>query len=144
MSNVSERLQGLLADWSVYYQKLRNYHWNVKGPLFFELHVKFEELYTDAALKVDEIAERILTLGERPVSTMAGFLETASLKEDAGTPSAEEMVKNLVADTQALIQSQREIGRLADEANDVGTLNLLDGIADEQEKTLWMLRAYGG
>lgn len=142
MSSVTDRMQGLLADWSVYYQKLRNYHWNVKGPLFFELHVKFEELYTDAAMKVDEIAERILTFGARPVSTMSGFLEAASLKEDAGTPSAEEMVKNLVADTEALVKAEREIGRMADEAGDVGTLNLLDGIADEQEKTLWMLRAY--
>lgn len=134
----------LLADYQVFYQKLRNYHWNVQGPLFFELHRKFEELYTDAALKVDELAERVLTIGGRPLSTLEEQLAAARLKEDKGQPDANQMVSALLGDMESLNASLREVARKAEKANDVGTFSLLDGMADAQEKTAWMLRAYLG
>lgn len=142
--SITERLNQLLADYQVYYQKLRNYHWNVKGPLFFGLHVKFEELYTDAAMKVDELAERVLALDTRPLSTLKEALEHARLAEDGGSPDAEIMVKNIVADIGALNTELRATAKAADESGDDATMNLLDPMADEQEKTAWMLRAFLG
>ena len=109
MTDIASALNPLLADYAVFYQKLRNYHWNVKGPLFFNLHEKFEELYLDAAEKVDGIAERILALGAKPHSTMAEFLGAASLEEDAGNPDANGMVKNLIADMEALRAKAGEV-----------------------------------
>ena len=142
--DVQPVLNTLLADYQVLYQKLRNYHWNVRGPMFFELHAKFEELYDEAALRVDEIAERVGTLGGRPISTLAGALEKARLKEDPGQAGPQEMVANLVADYERLNGHLREASRKAEKAGDAGTFNLLEGFADSQEKTVWMLKAYLG
>ncbi len=142
MSDVTKELNLLLADYQVYYQKLRNYHWNVRGPRFFELHLKFEELYNGAALKVDELAERVLALGEKPYSTLAEQLEHARLSEDAGDPDAEAMVRNLVGDIETLNGALRHTSEAASGAGDAATMNMLDGMADEQEKTAWMLKAF--
>ena len=144
MSTIADRLNGLLADYQVYYQKLRNYHWNVRGPMFFELHLKFEELYNAANLKVDEIAERVLALGTRPLSTLKEQLAAASLEEDAGSPDAAAMVKTTLADIEALNTKLRALVTKAADAGDDGTANLLEPMADEQEKTAWMLRAFLG
>ncbi len=141
---ITDQLNRLLADYQVYYQKLRNYHWNVKGPLFFGLHVKFEELYTDAAMKVDELAERVLALETRPLSTLKEALDHARLAEDRGTPNAETMVRNLVADIETLNAELRTTAKAAAEVGDDATMNLVDPMADEQEKTAWMLRAFLG
>ena len=116
----------------------------MKGPLFFGLHVKFEELYTDAALKVDELAERVLALDTRPLSTLKEALQHARLTEDSGAPDAETMVKNLVADIGTLNAELRATAKAAADAGDDATMNLLDPMADEQEKTSWMLRAFLG
>ena len=139
---VSQGLNQLLADYQVLYQKLRNYHWNVSGPMFFGRHAKFEELYTDAALKVDEIAERVLSMGGRPVSTLKGQLALARLEEDAGTPTSDEMVRTLQGDLECLNGALRVASAEAGKLGDVATANLLDGYADGQEKTVWMLRAF--
>lgn len=144
MTNIAPALNSLLADYSVFYQKLRNYHWNVKGPLFFNLHAKFEELYLDAAEKVDGVAERILALGERPHSTMAEFLAAAGLKEDAGSPDANSMVRNLVADMEALREQAGSVFDQADEAKDTTTANLMDDIRDKLAEDRWMLSAFLG
>ena len=144
MTAMEAPLNQLLADYQVLYQKLRNYHWNVQGPMFFDLHAKFEELYLDAAVKVDDLAERVLAVGGHPTSTLAGALKGARLKEDEARPGAQEMVANLVEDLAALNGWLRESGKKAEEAGDAATFNLLEGMADEQEKTAWMLRAYLG
>ena len=139
-----EHLNALLADYQVLYQKLRSYHWNVRGPMFFELHVKFEELYTGTAVTVDDLAERLLAIDAKPISTLQGALEVARLKEDAGDIGAQEMVANLVDDFRALNDSLRAASKAAEEEGDNTSFNLLEGIADAQEKTAWMLRSYLG
>jgi starvation-inducible DNA-binding protein len=135
-------LSALLADYQVLYQKLRSYHWTVTGPLFFGLHAKFEELYLDAAEKVDALAERLAARGVRPPLTLAEQLSLARLREDGGAPGATEMVQSIATDLETLLEALRSAAGEADEAGDTATVNLLDGYADGQEKTLWMLRAF--
>lgn len=141
-TKIADQLNALLSDYQVLYQKLRNYHWNVKGPFFFGLHAQFEELYNAAAMKVDELAERVGALGVRPTSTLAAALQQSRLKEDTGTPGANDMVSNLVADYRTINEHLRATAKAADGAGDQATLNLLDGFADEQEKTIWMFEAF--
>lgn len=140
--NVQQHLNLLLADTQVLYQKLRSFHWNVKGPMFFELHAKFEELYLETANHVDEIAERVLAVGGKPVSTLAGALEIARLKESDGDLGAQEMVAQLTEDYATLNGSLREGSKQAEAEGDAATFNLLEGMADGIEKTNWMLRSY--
>lgn len=143
-NDLNQSLARLMSDYQVLYQKLRNYHWNVTGPLFFGLHAKFEELYLDTAEKVDGIAERLAARGQRPPSTLAEQLELARLDEDPKIPAAESMVANIVADLGVLNGHLRSASKLADESGDQAAMNLLDGFADEGEKTAWMLRAFLG
>ena len=137
-------LNDLLANHAVYYQKLRNYHWNVTGPAFFQLHQKFEEMYLAAQEHVDSIAERILALGGHPRSTMRGYLDNATISEDAETPDAQTMVKNLTRDIEALTAHNHKVKAQAGELRDDTTVNLLDAIADAQAMDAWMLRAWLG
>jgi len=141
---INASLGQLLADYQVLYQKFRNYHWNVRGEMFFGLHAKFEELYLDAAEKVDVLAELISSNGQRPPSTLAEQLKLARLKEDATTPAATDMVRNIVIDLEQLNDWLRQASLDASAAKDVKTVNVLDGFADGQEKTAWMLRAFLG
>jgi len=134
----------LLSDYQVLYMKLRGYHWTVTGPLFFGLHAKFEELYDDAAEKVDALAERLAARGARPPLTLKEQLGLARLKEDAGQPSANDMVRNVAADLETLNGSLRALEKAAESAGDAATQNLAQGYADGQEKTIWMLRAFLG
>ena len=140
-NSIQNQLNGLLSDSLVLEQKLRHYHWNVKGPQFFALHAKFEELYNHFAGVVDEVAERILTIGGEPVRTLSAALELSSVKEDSELPGAMDMVRNLRADLDAIGQRSAAGIKLAEDADDRGTANLLDGLADELEKTIWMLDA---
>ena len=137
--NPIDELNALLSDYQVLYQKLRGYHWNVKGPAFFELHAKFEELYNEAALRVDALAERVAALGGRPVSTLAEQLKQSRLSEDKGSPAAHDMVRNLVGDYRAVNKGLRD---LVEKVDDRATANLLEGMADQQEQTVWMLEAF--
>ena len=139
---VAEALGVLQADYAVFYQKLRGYHWTVTGPMFFQLHQKFEELYLDTAVKVDDLAERALTLGGTPVITMQKMLEVSRLREDSDRPNAAEMVKTIYTDLNLLTVFARELAALASEQNDTATANMLEGMADAQEKEAWMLRAF--
>jgi starvation-inducible DNA-binding protein len=143
MTAIVDDLNLLLADLQVHYQRLRNYHWNVTGPQFFELHMKFEELYNAAALHVDEVAERVLALRGRPLSTLRSQIAAARLQEDAEDlrPTAAEMVERIMADMQALGGQMRCTVAAANDVNDAATANLLEPMADEYEKTAWMLRA---
>ena len=142
MSNLVKSLNQLQADYQVYYQTLRAFHWNVSGPHFFALHAKFEELYTAFAVKVDEIAERALTLGGRPLPTLRSVLDAARLKEPEQMPDAKGMVQGLLDNLEQLNKWTREVVKEAEGAEDVATLNLLEGFADEQEKEAWMLRSF--
>ncbi len=146
MSNnaLINKLNNLLADHAVFYQKLRNYHWNVKGPAFFQLHERFEQMYLREQDHVDALAERVLALGGRPKSTMREFLDSARLREDIETPPAQKMVENLRDDLGNLVKFSQEVKSIAEEGGDDTTVNLLDGIEDIQEEDAWMLRAWLG
>lgn len=137
-------LNQLLADHAVYYQKLRNYHWNVTGPAFFQLHMKFEEMYLVAQEHVDALAERVLAVGGRPKSTLQSYLDASRLSEDAETPDATAMVRNLRGDIEALDGGRREVRAIAAEIGDESTVNLLDDITQVQAQNSWMLRAWLG
>lgn len=137
-----EELNILLADYEVFYQNLRGFHWNIKGEQFFELHEKFEELYNDAFVKIDEIAERILTLEGEPLHTYTDYLKIAELPESKGISDGKECVKIVVKNFSTLITKERFILSLAADADDEGTLSLMSDYISETEKTLWMLNSY--
>lgn len=132
----------LLANFQVYYQNLRGVHWNIKGKNFFELHVKFEELYTDAQEKVDLIAERILTLQGTPLHTFEDYVSLSKVKVGKNVTNDEESVKLVVNSISELLKVEREILELSDEANDEGTNSMMSDFISEQEKTLWMMNAW--
>lgn len=138
---VIQGLRMLQADHELFYGKLRHYHWTVKGPRFFELHQLFEQLYTEAALTVDEIAERIVGVGRSPVGTYAESIELARLKEDGTSPSAEAMLQAIHDDLEHLISSLKATAKECEGHGDSTTFNLLDGKADAAEKHAWMIRA---
>jgi len=137
-----KELNVLLADFHLYYQKLRNFHWNVIGKSFFDLHEKFEELYDDAKLKVDEIAERILTLRFQPTSNMSDFLKTSNLKESSSDLSDTKMIETLLEDHGVLLEQMRKVIDVADKGGDEGTIDLIGAYIRELEKTSWMLDAW--
>lgn len=133
-----------IANWSILYTKLHRFHWYVKGPLFFTLHEKFEELYNEAALTVDEIAERLLAIGGQPVATMKEYLETATLTETNNETKANEMVAALVSDYKSLNEQLVELAQLAEENNDVITNDLAVDLIEKIDTHVWMLTAYLG
>jgi starvation-inducible DNA-binding protein len=139
---IREDLNELLADYMVYYQKLRNYHWNVRGQEFFKLHEKFEEGYLQTADWADDIAERVLALGGTPYSTLEEFTENARLSEDADSPDARQMVSNLIEDIDQLNDWSQEIAESAEEVRDRTTANLLDDIIDLQVERRWMFKTF--
>ncbi|WP_044894886.1 Dps family protein [Bacillus alveayuensis] len=141
---LTEIVNKQIANWSVLYIKLHNYHWFVKGPQFFTLHTKFEELYNEAALHIDELAERLLALGGAPVATMKECLETASVKEATGQETAEEMVGTLVNDFATMIDELKEGMKVAEEVDDETTGDMLLGIHQSLEKHVWMLKSFLG
>ena len=138
----AKELDTLLADYHLYYQKLRNFHWNIVGRSFFVLHVKFEEMYDDAKLKVDEIAERILTLRFQPVSNYSDYLKISNLKESPSEMKDMDMVKTLLKDHGAILKQMRKVIKHADDAGDEGTIDLIGGYIGDLEKTSWMLDAW--
>lgn len=141
-SKTVEELNTLLADYHLYYQKLRNFHWNIIGKNFFDLHEKFEELYDDAKLKVDEIAERILTLRHRPTSNLSDYLKASNLKESETDLEDSEMIETLLEDHGLLLKQMRKVVETADAAGDEGTIDLIGAYIRELEKTSWMLDAW--
>ena len=137
-----DELNVLLADYHLYYQKLRNFHWNVIGKNFFDLHEKFEELYDEAKLKVDEIAERILTLRYQPTSNMSEYLKDSNLKESPSDISDSKMIEILLEDHGLLLKQMRKVVEIADKSGDEGTIDLIGAYIRELEKTSWMLDAW--
>lgn len=139
---VSTILNKQIANWSVLFIKLHNYHWFVKGPQFFTLHDKFEELYTEAAAHIDELAERLLALKGSPVATMKEFLEISSVQEAQQNETADDMVKNIVNDFDTLIEELKEGMEAADSLGDETTADMLLAIHQSLEKHNWMLRSF--
>lgn len=139
---LSKKLNQLLANYQVFYQNLRGFHWNIKGKEFFELHLKFEEFYNDAVLKIDEIAERILTLEGEPLHTFSDYLKTSQIKEEKGITNGIEAARIIVNNFSSIILNEREILKLAGDAEDEGTVALMSDYISQTEKTLWMLNSY--
>src|SRR5690606_11152333 len=137
-----KKLNDLLANYQIYYQNLRNFHWNVSGPNFFELHAKFEELYTSANLAVDTIAERILTLGDRPHSSYAEYIQHSDISEALQIAEATKMVEIVRNNQNDLLNLERKILEAAGEVGDEGTVSLMSDFITEKEKVVWMLSAY--
>lgn len=137
-------LNELLANFQVYYQNLRGLHWNIKGKSFFELHLKFEELYTDAQEKVDLVAERILTLEDTPLHTFEDYLAKASVPVGKNISKDIEAVQLVVNSLEQLIKIERVILDKSAEANDEGTNSLMSDFITEQEKTVWMMKSWLG
>ena len=140
--NTVNELNVLLADYHLYYQKLRNFHWNIVGRNFFDLHEKFEAMYDDAKLKVDEIAERILTLRYKPLSNYSDYLEKSNLTESSTDLVDSKMIDILLEDHGKIIKQMRTTVDAADENNDEGTIDMLGAYIGELEKTSWMLDAW--
>lgn len=139
---LSQKLNLLLADYQLFYQNLRGLHWNIKGREFFELHLKFEEFYNDAVLKVDEIAERILTLEGEPLHTFEDYLKHSDIEAERSITNGIEGIKIIVSNFSTIILKEREILALAGEADDEGTASLMSDYISQSEKTLWMLNSY--
>lgn len=138
----AKELNILLADYHLYYQKLRNFHWNIVGKNFFDLHEKFEEMYDDAKLKVDEIAERILTLRFQPVSNYTDYLDMSNLKESPSRTEDAKMVKILLEDHGKILNQMRKVIEKAEKAGDEGTIDMIGAYIADVEKISWMLDAW--
>lgn len=135
-------LNTLLADYTMYYQKLRNFHWNIYGRHFFDLHGQFEKMYKDAQFKIDEIAERILTLRYHPLCKFSDYLKVSNIEEVTPLLNEYEMIKIILQDHSGLIAQMRVVVKSANAAGDEGTIDLIGGYIRSLEKTSWMLDAW--
>lgn len=138
---IASGLAKLLADTYTLYLKTHNFHWNVTGPMFNTLHLMFEQQYTELALAVDAIAERIRALGVPAPGSYKQFAELTRIREETTTPEATEMIRQLVADQETVVRTAREIFPLVDQAHDEPTADLLTQRMQIHEKTAWMLRS---
>ena len=139
---LADLLNVLLANYQLFYINSRGFHWNIKGEKFFELHLKFEELYTDTQLKIDEIAERILTLGHTPDHTFTDFLKLSKIKEQKNITNGVKAVNSVIDAFSILLTIQRQLLILSAEADDEGTNALMSDYIHKQKKLVWMYSAY--
>ncbi len=139
---IAEKLNILLSNYSVFYQNTRGAHWNIKGSQFFTLHPKFEELYTNLVLKIDEIAERILTLGISPFHNYSEYIKLSSIKESREVSDGNRCVDGILASFKIIIDLQRELLDITEKAGDEGTNAQMSSYITEQEKEVWMYNAY--
>lgn len=135
-------LNDLLANYSTFYQNTRGYHWNISGDKFFELHLKFEELYNDLFLKIDEVAERILTLGHTPNHKFTDYLTSSGIPESNEVKDGVKAIEEILTAFKSLLAKQRHILDLSADINDEGTNALMSDYIREQEKLVWMYSAY--
>jgi starvation-inducible DNA-binding protein len=140
--NLADKLTELLANYGIFYQNTRGFHWNIKGDKFFELHLKFEELYNDLLLKIDEIAERILTLGQPAKHRYSEYIKLAQIAESEKVSDGDQAIESILESFQTVITLQREILDLSADAGDEGTNALMSDYIREQEKLVWMYSAY--
>ena len=140
--HLAEKLNELLANYSIFYQNTRGYHWNIKGEKFFELHLKFEELYNDFLLKIDEVAERILTLGHTPKHNYTEYRITSKIKESVQVSDGVKAVEDILMSFQTIIILQRELLNISADACDEGTNALMSDYIRLQEKLVWMYSSF--
>ncbi|WP_054957010.1 Dps family protein [Paenibacillus dakarensis] len=143
-TGVEQMLNQQVANLAVFYVKLHNYHWYVSGEQFFSLHVKFEELYDEVTLKMDEIAERLLALKGKPAATMKEYLEISTIQEATGNEDTRGMVQQLIEDFATLSEEFQEGIEMAEKAEDMPTSDMLTGFKTDFEKHMWMLRSFLG
>lgn len=141
-AELAVKLNELLANYSIFYQNTRGFHWNIKGHKFFELHVKFEELYNDLILKVDEVAERILTLGYTPEHNYSQYAKISTIQESSKVSDGVKAVELILESFKTVILIQRDILKLSGEADDEGTNALMSDYIRMQEKLVWMYSSY--
>ena len=139
---IAKELNVLLSNFQVYYQNLRGIHWNIRGKRFFDLHVKFEELYTDAQIKIDLIAERVLTVGATPLHTFEDYIKNNTILVGKNISVDEEAVQLIVNSLSHLLKIEREILNKSSQINDEGTNSMMSDFIAEQEKTIWMMQAW--
>lgn len=139
---LAEKLNDLLAHYSLFYQNTRGYHWNIKGEKFFELHLKFEELYNDLFLKIDEVAERILTLGYSPQHNFSEYKKGSAIKESKQVSDGLKAVQDILDSFRLIIGLQRTLLALSADAGDEGTNALMSDYIRAQEKLVWMYSAF--
>lgn len=139
---LATNLNSLLASYQIFYQNLRGFHWNIKGEKFFELHLKFEELYNDAVLKIDEVAERILTLGSTPLHTFSDYISVSEIEEVKDASDDITTITTTLNNYKTLIIKERKLLKQAQDIDDEGTASLMSGYITQQEKTVWMLSSY--
>ncbi|RMH63654.1 MAG: DNA starvation/stationary phase protection protein [Calditrichaeota bacterium] len=142
--NVSDKMNGLLASFTVYYQNLRGLHWNISGPAFFQLHLQFETLYNRAAVAIDDIAERILAVNGKPLHTLEDYLQQSVIPQTRNVSDDQEAALTVANNIRLLVQAEKEILHAATEHKDDGTADLMTRLIHEQEKDHWMMRAYLG
>lgn len=141
---IAKDLNVLLSNFQVYYQNLRGIHWNIRGKRFFDLHVKFEELYNDSQLKIDLVAERVLTLGKTPFHTFEDFIENNQLLVGKNISNDEKAIQLIVNSLSQLLKIERAILLKSNEIGDEGTNSMMSDFISEQEKTIWMMQAWLG
>ena len=141
-AEIVNTLNQLLANYHVHYQKLRNYHWNVKGPDFFDIHEKFEEQYNQAKLNIDAIAERIRVFGYTPMSTLREYLQHSEIKETGTDMDGMSMVQEILNDFEVLLGYMVNVTDAALDVGDVGTENMINGFVETMEKSHWMFTAF--
>lgn len=139
---LAAELNKLLASYQILYMNVRGFHWNIRGNQFFELHLKFEEIYNDLLLKVDALAERILTLDGVPLHSFSDYLNVSAIPEQKGLHDGRACVESLLESFRELLVAQRRILGQAADAGDEGTASILSDHVQQQEKLVWMLRAY--
>jgi len=139
---LANKLNTLLANYQVFYMNVRGFHWNIKGEKFFELHIKFEELYNNLLMKVDEVAERVLTLGHTPMHSYSDYLQEASIKEVKNLKKGRSCIESILESFQDIIVLQRQILDLSADCNDEGTNALMSDYIREQEKLVWMYHSF--
>jgi starvation-inducible DNA-binding protein len=139
---LADKLNILLNNYQLFYMNARGYHWNIKGDKFFELHIKFEELYNDALVKIDEIAERILTLGYTPIHSFSDYVKGSSIREFKNISDGKKAVANVLDGFGILLEIERELLKLSADAADEGTNALMSDYIREQEKLVWMYSSF--
>lgn len=142
LENLTTSLNQLLADFQIYYQNLRGFHWNITGKQFFELHLKFEELYVEALTRIDEIAERILTISGRPLHSFSAYVEASEVDEVKDCSDGDDAMQHVIDQIQILLKQERHILNVASIAGDEGTVALMSDYIKTQEKQLWMFTSY--
>lgn len=141
-TRLASKLNNLLADYMMFYQNSRGLHWNIKGEKFFELHLKYEELYTDLLIKADEIAERILTLGATPLHTFEDYKNVAKINSVKNISNEKQGVQSILNAFEIILTNQRELISISVDAEDEGTTAMMSDFIREQEKSVWMYSSF--